>query len=119
MDYTEADIAFQNAPDTLRCVPWVDVPALRKACQEELRRLMSTERWQVCLPEFLDDVEEFCDGKRSRVPRASRCAIVVNDTITKLFPASRTDQKLRRGRNRIYAYILQIDSWALYSRGEE
>ena len=117
--HTEADITFQNTPLILRCAPWLDMPALRAACQEELLQVLNVGTWSACYTEFLADAEEFVLDERSRIPRADRSLLLVRTTIEKAFPASAFDKKRSRDRTHIYPHLMQRFDWSIDNRGSE
>jgi len=118
--YTESDIEYQNRPPVLKSAPWLDMPALRKACQEALlNAIASDDAWDHLRPEFVADVKEFCSGDRRCIPRVPRCSVIVDDVIFNEYPVSRRDSNLRRSRDFIRKYLMQESLWNMTRRGAD
>jgi hypothetical protein len=120
MSVEDQDVEFQNSPETLRTAPWLDMVLLRKEAQKALLTAMEPGHDIAHYnTTFKNDLREFCEGKRTRIPRASGTISVLARTIQFTFPEYLNDKRKNRTRNKIYERLLQPENWGSYNRGEE
>ena len=115
-----SDMEFQNDSTALRVAPWLDIVALRAEMKVKLLEAISPSgSMRRCFSEFRDDIQEFCEGKRSRIPRSYETKTLVFKVTSRLFPAATTDRRRARSARCIYGHLRQVDDWSIRRRGLE
>ena len=115
---TLTDLQFQNKRHSLRIAPWLDMPLLREKLQGFFReQLVAHGPLADYKKEYKQDLLEFCDGKRTHIPRCTSVAESVIRVIAATFPISDTDQNRGEGTQQIFSHILQREMWSMRWRG--
>jgi len=114
------DEEFQNRGDTLRLAPWLDMPKLRARLRSVLRNECDDRGFfDGYNSDYIEDVMDFCEGNRTRIPRSLQVLEYISNIIATLFPKASEDRIYPRAVDHILSHIVQQKPWSYSHRGAQ
>ena len=107
---------FQKEP-FLRSAPYFDLPTFIEALKRRLLVNISGP-WHTFHPEFVQDLQDYCDGKLLYVPKDPCINRAITRALRDAFPVSRNDPMLSKASELIWIYICTPRQWSASSRGD-